>query len=109
MGLREPLLEDHSIPHLFARLTSDAREVAQAEIALAKAKVGDMTARYKAAAIYFAVAGVLAVAALIALLVGLIVSLATLIGPGFATLVVVGVTLAVAAALGYAGVTRLSR
>ncbi|WP_288459706.1 phage holin family protein [uncultured Sphingomonas sp.] len=109
MGLREPLLEDHSIPHLFARLTSDAREVAQAEIALAKAKAADMVSRYKAAAIYFVVAGVLALAALIALLVGLILSLATLIGPGLATLAVVGITLAVAGGLGYAGSVRLSR
>ncbi|MGJ3626348.1 hypothetical protein AB5I41_04420 [Sphingomonas sp. MMS24-JH45] len=48
-----------------------------AEIALAKAKVGDATQRYKAAATFFAVAGVLALAGLIALLVGLIISLAT--------------------------------
>ncbi len=109
MDLREPVLEDRSIPHLVARLTSDAREVAQAEIALAKAKAGATIARYRTAAAYFAVAGVLALAALIALLVGLILALATLVGPGFATLIVIGVTLAIAAVLALAGKSRLAR
>ncbi|MEH3047961.1 phage holin family protein [Sphingomonas adhaesiva] len=109
MDLREPVLDDRSIPHLVSRLTGDAREVARAEIALAKAKAGAAVTRYRTAAIYFAVAGVLALAALIALLVGLILSLATLVGPGFATLIVIGATLAAAAALAFAGKSRLSR
>lgn len=109
MDLREPVLEDRSIPHLVGRLTEDAREVARAEIALAKAKAGAAVTRYRTAAVYFAVAGVLALAALIALLVGLILTLATLVGPGFATLIVIGVTLGIAGALAYAGKARLAR
>ncbi len=109
MDLREQVLEDRSIPHLVSRLTGDAREVARAEIALAKAKAGAAMTRYRTAAVYFAVAGVLALAALVALLVGLILSLATLVGPGLATLIVIGVTLAIACALAFAGKSRLAR
>lgn len=108
MDVREPVLNERSIPHLVSRLTSDAREVAQAEIALAKAKAGHALTRYKWATIYFAIAGVLALAALIALLVGLIMSLATLIGPGWATLVVVGVVLLIAGGIAMAGRSQLA-
>lgn len=107
MDLREPILEDTGIPALVARLTGDAREMAAAEIALAKAKVADATGRYKAAAALFAVAGVLALAGLIALLVGLILTLETVIGPGFATLAVVGVVMVLAAILALLGKARL--
>lgn len=109
MSLTEPVLEETSITTLVARLTGDAREMAAAEIALAKAKVSDTTQRYKTAASFFAVAGVLALAALIALLVGLILSLATLIGPGLATLAVVGAVLVLAGILAMIGKARLRR
>ena len=102
------VLEQDGVATLVSRLTGDAREVASAEIALAKAKVGDTVTRYRTAIVFFAVAGVLALAALIALLVGLIVTVATLVGPGFATLIVVGVVLAIAAVLGLLGKGRLS-
>lgn len=108
MDIREKVLPDPGIPHLVARLATDARDVAQAEIALAKAKVSHSVTRYKAAAIRFAIAGILALAALIALLVGLILSLATVIGPGFATLAVVGVVLLVAGLLAMTGKAQLT-
>lgn len=108
MNIRQKVLPDEGIPHLVTRLAGDVRDVAQAEIALAKAKAGFAVTRYKAAAIRFAVAGVLALAALIALLVGLILSLATLIGPGLATLAVVAVVLIVAAVLALSGKKQLT-
>ena len=108
MDLREPVIGDPSIPQLVARLTHDARDVARAEIALAKAKAGAAATRYKKAAVLFAVAGVLALAALITLLVGLVLTLATLIGPGLATAAVVGAVLIVALALALAGRSRLA-
>jgi hypothetical protein len=89
------------------QLATDARDVAKAEIALAKAKAGFAVSRYKAATIRFAIAGVLALAALIALLVGAILSLATLIGPGWATLAVVGVVLVIAGLLALSGKSAL--
>ena len=109
MSLSDPVIEETSIPTLVARLTGDAREMVSAEIALTKAKVADATQRYKSAAVFFAAAGVLALAALIALLVGLILSLATVIGPGLATLVVVGVVLGIALVLALVGRARLTR
>ncbi len=109
MDLGEPVLhEDTSIPALFARLTADARDVARAEVDLVKAKVGEATTRYRAAVTFFAIAGVLALCALIALLVGLILTLATLIGPGLATLAVVGVVLLIAGVLAFIGKGRLT-
>jgi len=108
MDVRDRVLPD-SIPHLVTQLATDARDVAKAEIALARAKAGYAVTRYKSAAIRFAIAGVLALAALIALLVGAIMALATLIGPGWATLAVVGVVLVIAALLALSGKSALSQ
>jgi hypothetical protein len=107
MDVRDRVLPD-SIPHLVTQLAGDARDVAKAEIALARAKAGFAVTRYKAAAIRFAIAGVLALAALIALLVGAIMAVATLIGPGWATVAVVGVVLAIAGVLALSGKAALS-
>jgi hypothetical protein len=108
MDLRDPVIEGQSLSELVGRLTSDARDVASAEIALAKAKLGDAASRYKSAALFFGVAAALGFAALIAMLVGLIETLATLIGPGFATLAVTAGTLIVAGVLAMIGRSRLS-
>lgn len=97
-----------SIPELLSTLVDDAKAAAQAEVRLRKARLADRVAAYKTAAIFFVVAGVLALAALIALLVGAILSLATLIGPGAATLAVVGIVLVVAAILALIGKARLA-
>ena len=91
-----------------SQFVTDARDVAHAELDLVKARARDTIGRYKTAAIFFAVAGILALAALIALLVGLIEALAPQVGPGFATLIVVGVVLVIAAAAGLIGKARLS-
>lgn len=93
---------------LVTQLVDDSRELVSAEVALYKAKAGERLAAYKGAAIFFGIAGVLALAALIAMLVGLILSLATLIGPGLATLAVVGVTLVIAGVLAMIGKGRLA-
>lgn len=100
-------VERENVATLLSRLSSDAREVARAEIALTKAKVAEAVERYRTAFTFFAIAGVLALAALIALLVGLIMTLATLVGPGLATLIVTGAVLAVCAVLGLVGRSRL--
>jgi len=93
---------------LVSQLTDDAKEVARAEIALQKAKASEIAGRYKNAVIFFAAAGVLALAGLIALLVGLIETLATKVGPGFATLIVVGAVFAITGVLAVVGKNRLS-
>ena len=101
-------LHDDNVATLMSRLVDDTRSLAGAEIALYKARIGERTSAYKNAAIFFAAAGVLALAALIALLVGLIMALATLVGPGFATAIVVGVVLVVAGVLAMIGKGKLA-
>lgn len=101
-------LSDEGLPDLVGRLVDDARGLVSAEVELYKSKAAERVAAYKAAALFFAVAGVLGLAALIALVVGLILTLATLIGPGFATLVVIGIVLAAAAALALTGRSKLA-
>lgn len=106
-GVREEA-RPPGVAGLVSQLTDDAKEVASAEIALQKAKVGEAVGRYKNAVIFFAAAGVLALAGLIALLVGLIETLATKVGPGFATLIVVGIVFASAGVLALIGKNRLT-
>lgn len=93
---------------LVGRLVDETRNLAGAEVALYKAKVAERVAAYKSAVVFFAAAGVLALAALIALLVGLILALATLIGPGLATAAVVGTVLVIAGILAMVGRGRLA-
>lgn len=101
--------EEPGIGQLVSQLAGDAREMAQAELALVKARAAVAVTRYKWAAVYFAIAGVLSLAALIALLVGLIMTLTPLIGPGWATLAVVGGVFVIAGILAMLGSARLSR
>ena len=93
-----------SLAALAGQAIEDGRSVVGAEIALVKAKVGERVAAYQRAIVFFAIAGVLA----IALLVGLILSLATLIGPGWATAAVVGGVLVIAGVLALIGKSRLA-
>ena len=104
----EPEAPQQGVAALVTQLVDDARELVAAEVGLYKAKAGERLQAYKGAAIFFGLAGVLALAALIALLVGLILSLATLIGPGLATLAVVGGTLLIAGGLAMVGKGRLA-
>ena len=104
----EAIGADETVSMLMSRAIADARGLASAEVAVVKARIGERVSAYKSAVIFFAIAGVLALAALIALLVGLIVTIATLVGPGLATAIVVGATLVVAAVLGIVGKGRLS-
>lgn len=100
---------DEKLSTLVGTLVEDTRGLAKAEIALTKARIGERFASYKTAIIFFAIAGALALAALIALLVGLIFTFATLVGPGFATAVVVVVVLVIAAVLGIIGKGKLAK
>lgn len=107
-AVQDRVAPEPGLTDLVSQLTGDAKDLARAELALQKAKVSEAVGRYKNAAIFFAVAGVLALAGIIALLVGMIVTLATITGPGLATLVVVGGVFLIAAILGVVGKNRLS-
>lgn len=100
-------VEEESVASLVGRLIDDSRTLVSAEVALYRAKAGERAAAYKTAAIFFGAAGVLALAGLIALLVGLIMSLATLIGPLGATAVVVIAVFAIAGVLALVGRGKL--
>lgn len=93
---------------LVGRTIDDGRAVVVAEIALFKARIAERLTAYRGAATFFAIAGILALCGLIAMLVGLILSLATLIGPGLATVAVVGTVFVIAAILGFIGKGRLA-
>lgn len=101
-------LADEGIATLVHRAVADARELAGAEVALYKAKASERVSAFTSAAIYFGIAATLALSAVTALLVGLILSLATLIGPLGATGVVVVATLAIAGILGLIGKGKLA-
>ena len=101
-------IDELGLPQLVVQLVDDAKDVARAEIAVVKAKASERIGAYQGAAIFFAAAGILALGAFGALLVGLILTLATKIGPGFATLIVVGVVLIVAGALAWIGKGKLA-
>lgn len=100
--------EDESVSTLVSRLVAESRALASAEVEVYKAKAGERIAAYKSAAIFFAAAAVLALSAVTALLVGLIMTLATLVGPGWATAIVVIAVFAVAGVLGLIGKNRLA-
>ena len=102
------VVDEVSLPHLVTTAAQDARRLVSAEIELAKAKVSERVSAYSGAATFFGAAAVLALSAVTALLVGLILSLATLIGPGLATAAVVIATLAIAGVLALIGKGRLA-
>jgi hypothetical protein len=101
-------VDELGLPQLVVQLVDDAKEVARAEIAVVKAKASERIGAYGGAAMFLGAAAVLALEALGALLVGLIMTLATKIGPGFATLAVVGTVMAIAGVLAWIGKGKLA-
>lgn len=97
-----PHLEEAGIGALIGQLTEDAKDYARAEVEYVKAVAQAKVIEVKGAAIAAVLALALALAAAIGLIVGAILTLATLVGPGWATLIVVGVALLIAALLGWA-------
>lgn len=100
---------EETLPELVSRIVDDAKEVARAEVALVKAQALAKVAGYRTAAALFVAAYLVSVAALIALVVGLVLTLAPRVGPGWATAIVVAATFAVAGLLGWLGWRRLKQ
>ena|SRR5579884_381474 len=80
-GQHPPPEPDRSIGEMIERLLDDALAYGRAEIELIKARALEAVEPYVRAAILFAVAGVLALVALVTLFVGVAVALARWIGP----------------------------
>jgi uncharacterized protein (DUF983 family) len=91
----EDRARDESVRDVLTRLYADGRAYAKAEADKQKARAGIVAGGVRNAAILGVVALILAFGAIVALLVGLIFSLAQLLPPIWATLIVVGGTLAV--------------
>lgn len=104
---------EESFPELVSRVVDDAKEVARAEIALvraqADARVAGWVAKYRVAALLLVAAHLLGIAGTIGLVVGLILTLAPRVGAGWATLIVIATTLALAGLAGWLGWRRLRR
>lgn len=93
---------DDSLGDLFGRLAEDGRAYAKAELALYKEIALHRAGRARSGLIALVAGGLLLFGATIALLLGLVLGLATLIGPLFAGL-------AMAALLGLAGYLLIRR
>ena len=72
---------DRSIGETIERLFDDAIAYGRAELELLKARALELVENYVRAAILFAIAGVLALAGLVTLFVGIAIALARWIGP----------------------------
>ena len=99
--MAEPETGDETIGELLTRLANDAKAYGNAELSYYKALVRERLRAGRTSLWMGGVALALGQAAGVALVVGLVMTLAPLVGPGFATLIVVAVTLGLATLMGY--------
>ncbi len=100
---------DEGLGTVVARVVDDAKAYAQAEVTLWKTVASTRGSQAGIAAGLAVGAVVIALSAVTALLVGAILSLRPVMGPGWATLLVVVVALAVAGLLGKMALTGVKR
>lgn len=99
--------DQRSLGELFGQLVEEGKGFARAEVGLYKARAQVAAKRSGMAAALGGAALVLTIGAVGALLVGLILTLETLVGPLAATLIVVVAALAVAGVLGMMAYGRI--
>jgi len=109
VGTHIPPHDDTGVGATIVQVAEDAKSYATAQIDLYKAIASARLTAAKSGIIFLVAAAVLAIAAIGGLVVGAILALATLVGPGWATLIVVVVMLAIAGVLGKMAASRLSR
>lgn len=100
---------DESLGSLFLRVMEEGKAFARAEIELYRTLAAARMADLRWAAAFALIAVVLVQGAFVALIVGLVMTVARLLGPGWATSVVFGGTLVVAAVVGWLAWRRLAR
>lgn len=105
----EPDTQEESIGVLIGRLVEDGKSYARAEIGYYRTLAASKFAEARLGLIFGATALVIALCSVTALLVGLILALAPLVGPGWATLIVILAALALAALLGWLAWQRIQR
>jgi hypothetical protein len=93
---------------LFGQLIEDARALARAEIKLLKSKAFALARRSRSAIILLLIAACLAFASLVALMLGLVLQLAPIVGPAFAGLILLVVGLLIAGLLAWLAVRLLA-
>lgn len=99
--VRDQVSGDESIMALFSRVVADAESLARAEVELQKAKVFARVGEAQNGVIFLLAAAVTGLMAFIALVVGALMILSRLLGPGWATVIVVGLLLLVTGVLGW--------
>lgn len=100
---------DEPIGTMFARVAQSGKDYARAEMDRQKLRAGIYAAGARDAGILLGIAAVLGLAAVVALLVGLIFTLSDPLGPLGATAVVVIVTLVIAGVLAVMARARLRK
>lgn len=104
----EEAMEDGSLIDDVTALYEDSKTYVSSEVAFQKTRAKYVSKQGSKVAIFGVGAAVLANVALIALAIGAILALATLIGPLAATLIVVAVLLVGAGVLGYMAKSKVS-
>ena len=104
-----PETEEETVGELLTRLADDARAYGQAELDYYKTLVRERLRAGRTSLWMGGVALSLGLAAGVALVVGLVLTLAPLVGPGFATLIVVAVTLGLSALMGWLAWQQIKR
>lgn len=94
---------------LIGRLVEDGKSYARAEIGYVKALAGERVRAARTGAIFLVAGLVLLHGALIALFVGLVLSLATVVGPLWAMLIVVAAASAIGGVLAKIGLSHFQR
>ncbi|MBA2936214.1 phage holin family protein [Sphingomonas sp. CGMCC 1.13654] len=93
---------------LITQLIEDARSLAQAEVNLLKSKAFAILRRSRTAIVLLLIAACLAFASVVALMLGLVLALAPLVGAALAGLILLAGGLAMAAFLGWLAIRLLA-
>lgn len=105
----EPKPGEESLGDLFARLIDEARGFGHAELDYYRVLARERLRAAKASLWMGAVAGALALAASVALVVGSVLTLSPRVGPGWATLIVVGIALLLSGVMGWLAWQQIKR
>lgn len=97
------------LPALLKQLIDDARNVVRAEVHLVKARGFDLVRRSRSAIVLLVVALLAVQGAVVALMVGLVIQLAPLVGGAGAGVIVMAIVLLIAGLLAWAALRIFTR